>query len=148
MYSINYFNYTLCGDHKSYLEKLRYHTACTVIPNYYKDEMEDDQKHTLKAESELRCQLGENESLTIVLSEGNAEIFGVELVLHKPYKFKDENIAIFTWYGCTLITSGACRGIYEANETTMVSIVNTHVQLEARRDVALANGENGPRVMT
>ena len=35
---------------------------------------------------------------------------------------------------------------YESERTPMVAYANTHAQLEARRDVALANGVYGPRV--
>ena len=60
--------------------------------------------------------------------------------------FHDQNIAIFTWYGCTVESSGADSTLYIADSTPMVSYVNTHVQLEAKRDVALANNDQGPRV--
>ena len=100
----------------------------------------------LKKESEIRCEVQENSSLSVKLTAGSAEIFGVEMAPNKEYIFRDQNIAIFTWYGCTLDISGDDSGLYESDSTPMVSYVNTHVQLEARRDVALANKENGPRV--
>lgn len=39
------------------------------------------------------------------------------------------------------------KGLYETDSTPMVAYVNTHVQLEARRDVALSNRDKGPRVI-
>jgi polyribonucleotide 5'-hydroxyl-kinase len=101
----------------------------------------------LAAESELRIELGETDALVLQLVEGSAEVFGVELALHQGYRFADENIAIFTWYGCKIIEmTGTCKIAYVSNETPMVATVNTHALLEAKRDVALANREKGPRV--
>lgn len=100
---------------------------------------------SLKKESELRCEVGEGAGLAVRLTSGNAEIFGVEMAVGKDYHFRDQNFAVYTWYGCTLETSGE-GSIYVADTTPMVAYINTHIQLEARRDVALANGELGPRV--
>lgn len=60
--------------------------------------------------------------------------------------------AVFTWYGCTIETTGWVSSIYVAQETPMKSYVNTHAQLEARRDKALQalqagrTNVTGPRV--
>jgi polyribonucleotide 5'-hydroxyl-kinase len=101
---------------------------------------------TLKSEHELRCEIPEGKPLVMKLLSGTAEIFGIEMAILKEYNFSDDNIAVFTWYGCVLETSGDCESIYESDTTPMVSYVNTHVQLEAKRDVALANGDIGPKV--
>ena len=104
----------------------------------------------LKAESELRCEIDEFNPLSVTLLQGSAEIFGIELALNKEYIFQDENIAIFTWYGCKLETFGIYSTmpyIAEPGDTPMVAYVNTHAQLETRRDIALTNEEDGPRVM-
>lgn len=101
----------------------------------------------MKAESELRCALAENETIVLQLVEGNAEIFGIEMAMNREYTFRDENIAVFTWYGCKLEASGTCQSAYISSETPMIAYVNTHAQLEAKRDVALANLEYGPRVL-
>lgn len=100
----------------------------------------------LKKETEMRCEVPEGASLMLKLVAGSAEIFGVEMAPNKEYAFRDQNIAVFTWYGCTIETSGEDSGLYESDTTPMIAYVNTHVQLEAKRDVALANKENGPRV--
>lgn len=102
----------------------------------------------LKKESEMRCEVPENSTLTVRLTSGLAEVFGIEMALNKEYSFRDQNIAIFTWYGCTLESCGLEGSLYVADSTPMVAYVNTHMQLEARRDVALANAEQGPRVNT
>ena len=104
-------------------------------------------RYTLTAEQELRCEIPESEPIVITLLNGNAEIFGMELVPNREYTFTDDNIAIFTWYGCVIEASGEKSTMYVADSTPMVAYVNTHMQLEARRDVALANGESGPRVL-
>jgi len=106
----------------------------------------------LEAETELRCEAKEGELLSIKLLEGNAEIFGIEMAQNKEYHFSDENFAVYSWYGCKLEsyinTSGSFGGgsCYKADSTPNIAFVNTHSQLEARRDVALANLDYGPRV--
>jgi polyribonucleotide 5'-hydroxyl-kinase len=100
----------------------------------------------LKKESEIRCEVPENSLLVLKLTSGSAELFGVEMALNKEYYFKDQNIAVFSWYGCTLESNGSDGSLYQTDSTPMVAYVNTHVQLEAKRDVAFANAENGPRV--
>ncbi|CAN0151340.1 unnamed protein product, partial [Discosporangium mesarthrocarpum] len=61
--------------------------------------------------------------------------------------------AVFTWYGCTLETRGWVESMYVSGDTPMKSFVNTHAQLEARRDKALQALQSGsptatgPRVM-
>jgi polyribonucleotide 5'-hydroxyl-kinase len=100
----------------------------------------------IKAENELRCEVGEFDPLYVRLLSGNAEIFGIEMAVGKEYAFVDETFAIFSWYGCTIETIGNCD-IYPSDSTPMVSYVNTHIQLEARRDVAMANTDDGPRVL-
>lgn len=102
----------------------------------------------LQKEHELRCEVKENEWLNVRLLNGSAEIFGVELAPNREYTFHDHNFAIYTWYGCTIETSGADgSSLYVADSSPMVAYVNTHIQLEARRDVALANSDSGPRVI-
>ena len=103
----------------------------------------------IKQESELRCEISETEVITVKLTSGSAEIFGIEMALNKEYVFQDENIAIFTWYGCTVDVSGnySPDKVYESDKTPMVAYVNTHAQLQAKRDVALANLDLGPCVL-
>mmetsp|Transcript_909 Transcript_909/g.905 ORF Transcript_909/g.905 Transcript_909/m.905 type:complete len:469 (+) Transcript_909:83-1489(+) len=102
---------------------------------------------SLGPEFELRCEVKAKEILIIYLIEGTAEIFGIELALNRKYCFHDDNIALFTWSGCKVKTEGNCEAIYISHETPMVNIININAQLEARRDVALANDDRGPRVM-
>ena len=99
------------------------------------------------AESELRCEVPEGESLFLKLLEGTAEIFGIEMAINKEYEFIDVNFAVFTWYGCKIESTGVNSSVYRAESTPNSVYVNVHAQLEARRDVALANQDYGPRVL-
>lgn len=101
----------------------------------------------LKKEFEMRCEVPENDFLTLRLVAGSAEVFGVEMAMNKDYTFRDQNIAVFTWYGCSIESYGGECSIYVTDSTPMIAYVNTHVQLQAMRDVALNNSENGPRVI-
>lgn len=103
----------------------------------------------LKPETELRCIIPASTNLRVRLLEGSgsAELFGIELSSTKDYHFTDENIAIFSWYGCKIETHGVGVEAYIFEETPMIAYVNTNAQLEARRDVALSNSDQGPRVM-
>ena len=100
----------------------------------------------LKGESEIRCEVTESDPLVLKLISGTAEIFGVEMAINKEYSFFEENFAVFSWYGCVIESVGKCQ-IYDSDSTPMISYVNTHAQLEAIRDIALANGDRGPRVI-
>ena len=61
----------------------------------------------------------------------------MELVTNRDYTFTDDNVAIFTWYGCEIEASGDKSTIYVADSTPMVAYVNTHMQLEAKREMLL-----------
>ena len=103
---------------------------------------------TLKHESELRCEVNDTEPLIVNLTRGSAEIFGIEMPLQKEFVFVDENLAIFSWYGCDLETySTPSSVLYTADSTPMIAYANTHIQLEAMRDTALANDVYGPNVL-
>jgi len=77
---------------------------------------------------------------------GTAEIFGTELALNHTYSFTGTKSSIYTWHGCRLEVSGICEE-YTAEETPMVSYVNTHFALEKLRDDAKQTGGEGPRVL-
>ncbi|QHN86921.1 uncharacterized protein DS421_16g550470 [Arachis hypogaea] len=92
--------------------------------------------------------------LGVTLLNGNAEIFGTELApeiwLNFPPRLK---FAVFTWYGATIEMEGTTETDYTADETPMVSYVNVHAILEARRTRAKASSSGdsessqGPRVI-
>lgn len=98
-------------------------------------------------EHELRCEVPDSMTLTLKLVTGNAEIFGIEMAPSREYTFRGQNLAVFTWYGCHLESvSSPGVELYQADTTPMIAYVNTHIQLEARRDVALAAEDHGPKV--
>lgn len=65
----------------------------------------------LKKETEMRCEIPENSTLILKLIAGTAEIFGIEMASNKEYTFRDQNIALYTWYGCTIETTGDDSGL-------------------------------------
>jgi len=100
------------------------------------------ERHTLPPESELRLEIPPNASLTIILVEGSAEIFGAELATSRPYVLSGTKIAIFTWHGCKIDVvddnGNDASFVYMSEETDAnIAYVNTHAQLEAMRDEAL-----------
>lgn len=109
----------------------------------------------LERECELRIEVGENSPLRLRLLNGTAEIFGTEVPpeiwLNLPPRLK---FAIFTWHGATIeMDGGADTSDYVADETPMISYVNVHAVLEARRNRAKASSSSdsessqGPRVI-
>ncbi|KAJ8419564.1 hypothetical protein Cgig2_017992 [Carnegiea gigantea] len=109
----------------------------------------------LERECELRIEVGENSPLRLRLLSGTAEIFGTEIPpeiwLNFPPRLK---FAIFTWHGATIeMDGGADTSDYVADETPMISYVNVHAVLEARRNRAKAcssgdsDSSQGPRVI-
>ena len=109
----------------------------------------------LEAESELRFEVGADTTLTVALRSGSIELLGIELATNREYSFTADKLALFTWHGATLETRGETLSIYESKrDSAMISYVNTHAQLEARREAALrvvrqgvSGPPHGPRVM-
>ncbi|KAL1920289.1 uncharacterized protein VTP21DRAFT_1435 [Calcarisporiella thermophila] len=102
---------------------------------------------TLEAECELRLEVKFGERIKLKLKSGTAEIFGAELAVGPEYVFSGTKIALFTWHGCNLQITGNCSVAYQANETPMISYLNTHMALEQRREDAKEKGEEGPKVL-
>ncbi len=77
---------------------------------------------------------------------GTAEIFGSELAPRRRYAIT-RSVAVFSWSGCELEVEGECHA-YVAEETPMVSYLNVHVVLEARRAKAKQDKTlYGPKVL-
>ncbi|XP_010463954.1 PREDICTED: protein CLP1 homolog isoform X2 [Camelina sativa] len=107
----------------------------------------------LERESELRIEVSE-EPLRLRLVNGTAEIFGSELPPEIWRTFPPRlKFAVFTWYGATIEMDGVTETDYTADETPMVSYINVHAILDARRRLAKASTSNepessqGPRVI-
>lgn len=117
------------------------------------------ERHVLKAESELRLEIPHNKGsttnqqklCTLVLRKGSCELWGLELALNHPYVLTaGAKLALFTWHGCVVdvLECDSLEISYVSEETNAnVAYVNTHAQLEALRDEALANQGEGPRVL-
>ncbi|CAL9043131.1 unnamed protein product [Musa banksii] len=108
----------------------------------------------LAKESELRVEVGPDAPLRLRLLSGAAEIFGTELppgnwISAPPHS----KIAVFTWNGATIELDGISEVEYVADETPMVSYVNVHAILDARRARAKSSqasgmdSSQGPRVI-
>ena len=74
-----------------------------------------------------------------------AELFGTELAPRRKYELR-RKAAIFSWSGCEIEVEGDCHA-YVAEETPMVSYLNVHIVLEARRTKAKADKGYGPKVL-
>ena len=84
---------------------------------------------TLEKNQELRFEVDSNSLVTVKVTSGTAEIFGTELAANVDYKFKIQNIAIFTDTGCIVKTKGA-SGAYIGKETPMNQYLNVHMALQ------------------
>lgn len=104
------------------------------------------QEFQLDPDAELRFEIeNKNETVTLEVKTGMAEIFGTELVKGKPYTFTTgAKIAVFTWQGCTVELKGRKNISYIAKETPMMFYLNCHACLEQLRMKAEAEGGRGP----
>ncbi|KAI3468107.1 hypothetical protein Pfo_024770 [Paulownia fortunei] len=106
----------------------------------------------LEKECELRVEVSPGAPLRLRLLKGTAEIFGTEIPpeiwLTIPPRLK---FAVFTWHGATIEMDGTTETDYTADETPMISYVNVHAVLDARRNRAKASVSDsesqGPRVI-
>lgn len=105
--------------------------------------------YKLEADSELRFEIeNKNEKVTVVLINGQAELFGTEVVVKKPYEFvTGAKVAIYTYHGCTLELRGKPDVAYVAKETPMVMYLNANSALEHLRNKAEQEDAQGPIVM-
>ncbi|KAL0372194.1 UNVERIFIED_CONTAM: protein CLP1 [Sesamum calycinum] len=97
----------------------------------------------LDKECELRVEVSPDSPLRLRLLTGTAEIFGTEIApeiwLTFPPRLK---FAVFTWYGATIEMDGTTETDYTADETPMISYVNVHAVLDARRHRAKASASD------
>jgi len=118
--------------------------------------METDQANlprkewTLEVDNELRLEVATDGEATVTIVDGQAEIFGTELVRNKHYTFgSGAKIAVYTWHGCVVEVVGALEVGYVSGETPMVVYLNVHVAIEQMRQKIEKAGEKlvGPKVM-
>jgi polyribonucleotide 5'-hydroxyl-kinase len=108
---------------------------------------EEPRQWTLEPMQEFRFEVDAKNKITIKISSGKAEIFGTELANDIQYHFTAKKLAIFSWHGCKLESSGKNVVEYIGKETPMNSIINTHFALQKIRQDASLTGVTGPRVM-
>ncbi|CAF1661838.1 unnamed protein product [Adineta ricciae] len=101
----------------------------------------------IEAGQELRGYV--EESLTVELRSGKAEIFGTELAINHKYQFTSGmKFAIFTYWGCTVNIVSPREDYYVArDENPMHIYLNVHGMLEQLRQKADAEKTRGPRIM-
>ncbi|KAH9620121.1 hypothetical protein KSS87_023889 [Heliosperma pusillum] len=95
----------------------------------------------LEKECEVRIEVSDSTPLRLRLLNGTAEIFGTEVPpqiwLNFPPRLK---FALFSWHGATIeMDGGPYLSEYVADETPMISYVNVHAILDARRSQAKAS---------
>uniref|UniRef100_A0A1B6BXL4 Protein CLP1 homolog n=2 Tax=Clastoptera arizonana TaxID=38151 RepID=A0A1B6BXL4_9HEMI len=107
------------------------------------------QEFQLDPDAELRFEIeNKNESVTLEVKSGMAEIFGTELVKGKSYTFNTgAKVAVFTWQGCTIELRGKKNISYIAKETPMMFYLNCHACLEQLRAKAETENARGPVTM-
>ncbi|KAK6118316.1 hypothetical protein DH2020_047887 [Rehmannia glutinosa] len=107
----------------------------------------------LDKECELRVEVSPEYPLRLRVLNGTAEIFGTEIPPEIWMTFPPRlKFAVFTWYGATIEIDGTTETDYTADETPMISYVNVHAVLDARRNRAKASpsdsdASQGPRVI-
>ncbi|TGO57884.1 hypothetical protein BOTNAR_0192g00070 [Botryotinia narcissicola] len=102
--------------------------------------------HELQANSEWCFEVAIGASIEVKVLSGTAEIFGTELAVNHTYTFHGTKSSIYTWHGCRLEVNGPCEE-YTAEETPMISYINTHFALENLRSEAKKAGQDGPCVI-
>lgn len=108
-------------------------------------------EYSLQVDHELRIEVAAGSEAKVTILDGQAEIFGTELVRNKQYVFGGgARLAVFTWHGCLVQIEGNLEVDYISAETPMVIYLNVHMALEQmRQKVEKGEGSKsfGPKVM-
>ncbi|KFM61422.1 Polyribonucleotide 5'-hydroxyl-kinase Clp1, partial [Stegodyphus mimosarum] len=105
---------------------------------------DDSTIFNLNIENELRFTVGE-QTVSLELLMGFAEIFGAEMVTSTVYTFPPfSSIAVFSWQGCKLKLKGKTEAAYVVSDTLQMIHVHLHACLEERRIKAEAEDVKGP----
>jgi len=105
---------------------------------------------TLEVDQELRIEVAVDSEVKVTIVDGQAEIFGTELVRNKPYMFGGgSKVAIFTWHGCIVEIVGNIEVGYISGETPMVIYLNVHMAIEQMRQKLEKQTDKplGPKVL-
>ncbi|CAF1072694.1 unnamed protein product [Adineta steineri] len=116
-----------------------------IVP--YQKENGNLKEIVIEAGQELRGDV--DETLTVELRSGKAEIFGTELAIGQKYQFTSGmKFAIFTYWGCTVNIISPHEDYYVArDENPMHIYLNVHGMLEQLRQKAETEKTRGPRIM-
>jgi polyribonucleotide 5'-hydroxyl-kinase len=112
--------------------------------------LQTTRQEDLAPREEWRFEVNFQQTYTIRVLTGHAEIFGVELAPNQTYTFTGFKGAVFTWQGCRLEFSGDAESEYSGQETDYaVEWLNVHGMLETARGDAqtTASSDGGPRVL-
>lgn len=105
---------------------------------------------TLEVDQELRLEVASESEVKVTILDGQAEVFGTELVRNKHYTFGSGcKLAVFTWHGCVVEVEGNLEVCYKSNETPMVIYLNVHMAIEQMRQKVEKRSDKpvGPKVM-
>lgn len=112
--------------------------------------MSEGQLFELEEDEELRVEVdcAKDETISVELKGGIAEIFGTEMVQNTKYTFKTgAKFAVFTYHGCQILILGKLEvQPYTSKETPMIMYLNIHAGLEQMRVGADTSG-SGPVTM-
>ncbi|KAJ3003434.1 UNVERIFIED_CONTAM: Cleavage polyadenylation factor subunit clp1 [Siphonaria sp. JEL0065] len=114
---------------------------------------EDWRAYTIEAFHELRIEVGPKGSVTVVLTKGQAEVFGSELAVGAEYVLAPLSlIAVFSFAGGSVKVKGVALSEYVGSETPASQVLNLHLALEAvRRDARAFSTSTtellGPKVL-
>ena len=95
--------------------------------------------------SELRVEVAMGDAVVVVMQAGLAELFGVELLVGRPYRLTGTRVAIYTHHGATLSvdsTAAPSSRVYTstAGRASMERYAQLHAMLHAQRLSALKSG--------
>lgn len=105
---------------------------------------------TLEVDQELRLEVAKDNEVEVMIVDGQAEIFGTELVRNRRYLFgSGAKVAVFTWHGCVVEVTGELEVSYISGETPMVIYLNVHMAIEQMRQKVEKQNDSsiGPKVM-
>ena len=101
----------------------------------------------LAPQTEWRFEVNFQQTYTLRILSGHAELFGVELAPNQPYAFSGVKGAVLSWQGCRIEVEGEAESEYVGQETEYaVEWLNVHGMLESARGKATVS-EGGPRVL-
>lgn len=104
-----------------------------------------EERHVLREGGELRLEVATDEAVAVTLQAGLAEVFGIELLLGRPYKLSGTRVAVYTHHGATLAvdrTAAPSSRVYisSAGHAPMQRYAQLHAMVHEQRLLALKAG--------